>query len=223
MSATPERATRRTQAARTAATVDLIVNATLDAIAEVGLRNTTTGEISRRAGVSIGALFHHFETRLDIIVAAVEHNLEQRFARVSSVADTLRRDVPTDSVGGADPRALIGTLRAIAREPRSMVWIEVFLESRTDPALRDRVAPILARQRDRFRAAASLEPGLKSMDPLDRLTWVELLRNVIAGESIWESVRPRAEHDESKLDALLVLATDLNASPTPARESRAAD
>ena len=44
---------RRTNAERAAETVDLIINATLDAIAEVGVRNATTGEISRREFLAV--------------------------------------------------------------------------------------------------------------------------------------------------------------------------
>ena len=201
---------RRSQAERTAETVDLIINATLDAIALVGLRNATTGEISRRGGVSIGALFHHFESRLDIIVAAVEHNLEQRFAWILAAVDALRSD-------RSGPGALFRTLRSIAREPRSIVWLEVLMEARTDPELRARVTPILVKQRDRFRAGAALEPRLQRMSRHDRLTLIELFRNVLNGDAIWEPVVSHEDLDDPKLDALLALAADLSATETPSR------
>jgi AcrR family transcriptional regulator len=192
---------RRSHAERTGKTVELIIDATIDAIAEIGLRNATTGEISRRAGVSIGALFHHFGTRLDLIVAAVEHHLELRFTRFSEVADALLHDATR-----AEPRALIGAFRSITREPRSMVWLEVLMAARTDPELRARVAPILEAQRDRFRASADAKPGLRTLPVLERHTWVELLRTMVIGESIWEPVLSHHELDEPKLDALLALA-----------------
>ena len=75
---------RRSHAERRAETIELILNATLDAIAELGLRNATTGEICRRAGVSPGALFHYFETRQTVIVGAVE---QHTFPTASSARD----------------------------------------------------------------------------------------------------------------------------------------
>lgn len=198
---------RRSQAERASETVELIVNATLDAIAEVGLRNATTGEISRRAGVSIGALFHHFGTRLDLIVAAVEYNLADRYRRVSAFADRAwLEDFSIDH-----PRALLRLIRAITREPRSMVWLEVLTASRTDAELRERVTPILARQRDLFRSVALTHPNLASMTDDARMTWVELLRNIVNGESVWYIVMPHHDVDDAKIDAMLALAGHMGA------------
>jgi AcrR family transcriptional regulator len=204
---TSEPRTRRTNAERAAETVDLIINATLDAIAEVGVRNATTGEISRRAGVSIGALFHHFDTRLDLIVAAVEYNLADRYTRVSAFAEQAwAEQLSTDH-----PRALLKLIRAITREPRSMVWLEVLTAARTDPELRARVTPLLARQRDLFRAVALTHPDLEPMTEADRMTWVELLRNIVNGESVWNIVMPHHDVDDAKIDAMLVLAAAMGA------------
>jgi AcrR family transcriptional regulator len=204
---TAEPRTRRTNAERAAETVDLIINATLDAIAEVGVRNATTGEISRRAGVSIGALFHHFDTRLDLIVAAVEYNLADRYSRVSAFAEQAwAEQLSTDH-----PRALLKLIRAITREPRSMVWLEVLTAARTDPELRARVTPLLARQRDLFRAVALTHPDLAAMTEADRMTWVELLRNIVNGEAVWNIVMPHHDVDEAKIDAMLVLAAAMGA------------
>lgn len=201
---------RRTNPERAAETVDLIVNATLDAIAELGVRSATIGEISRRAGVSIGAVFHHFTTRLDLIVAAVDYNLTDRYTRVSSfvaqaaVQESFRLD---------QPRALLRLIRSITREPRSMVWIEVLNAARTDPELRARVTPILARQRDLFRTVALTHPSLASMAEADRMTWVELLRNIVNGDAVWRIVMPHHDVDDAKIDALLVLAGAMGAEP----------
>lgn len=211
---TQEPRARRTNVERAAETVDLIINATLDAIAEVGLRSATTGEISRRAGVSIGALFHHFATRLDLIVAAVDYNLTDRYTRVSSFVDqaALQESFRLDH-----PRALLRLVRSITREPRSMVWIEVLNAARTDAELRDRVTPLLARQRDLFRSVALTHPNLAAMTETDRMTWVELLRNIVNGEAVWRIVMPHHDVDDAKLDALLVLAAAMGAEPPPAR------
>ena len=210
MSAEPR--ARRTNAERAAETVDLIINATLDAIAEVGVRNATTGEISRRAGVSIGALFHHFDTRLDLIVAAVEYNLADRYNRVSAFAERAW----AEEFAHDHPRALLKLIRAITREPRSMVWLEVLTAARTDPELRARVTPLLARQRDLFRSVALTHPNLAAMSEADRMTWVELLRNIVNGESVWNIVMPHYDVDDAKIDAMLALARAMGANPPSA-------
>ena len=80
---------RRTQAERTAATRERILAAVVDSIAEVGFGRTTANEIARRAGVTWGAVQHHFGAK-DGILEAV---LEQSFAHL---AERLA-DVPTEA------------------------------------------------------------------------------------------------------------------------------
>jgi AcrR family transcriptional regulator len=76
--ASPPRA-RRTQAERTAATRERILSAVVESIAEVGFQRTTAAEIAQRAGVTWGAVQHHFGGK-DGILSAV---LEDSFARLA--------------------------------------------------------------------------------------------------------------------------------------------
>src|SRR5277367_1662518 len=69
---------RRTQAERTAATRRALLDATLDALVEVGFKGTTTTEVARRAGVSVGALQGHFATKSELLAAAVRYSLDRR-------------------------------------------------------------------------------------------------------------------------------------------------
>ena len=61
---------RRTQLQRREQTIGRIVDATIDALCELGYARTSVTEIGARAGVSQGGIFRHFDTRLDIVVAA---------------------------------------------------------------------------------------------------------------------------------------------------------
>jgi len=67
---------RRSQAERTARTRRRIVAAVFDCIAEVGLARTTAVEISQRAGVTWGAVQHHFGGKDGMLIAAVEDSFE---------------------------------------------------------------------------------------------------------------------------------------------------
>lgn len=70
---------RRTQAERTAETRARILAAVFDSIADVGFQRTTTAEITRRAGVSWGAVQHHFGDKQGILMAVLEDSFN-RFA-----------------------------------------------------------------------------------------------------------------------------------------------
>ncbi len=55
-----------------------ILDAAVDCFYELGYANTTTENIAQTAGVSRGAMLHHFPTRFVLIKAAVEHLNRQR-------------------------------------------------------------------------------------------------------------------------------------------------
>ncbi|MGH7899868.1 MAG: TetR/AcrR family transcriptional regulator [Candidatus Binatia bacterium] len=91
---TQARAVRRTQAERTAATRDRIVRAVVESIAEIGFQKTTANEITRRAGVTWGAVQHHFGGKDGILDAVLEESFERFAARLD--------EVPTEGAPLAD-------------------------------------------------------------------------------------------------------------------------
>jgi AcrR family transcriptional regulator len=74
---------RRTQASRSQATRAALVAAARELFAERGYAGVGTEEIVRRAGVTRGALYHHFEGKRELLEAAyeqIETELAQRIA-----------------------------------------------------------------------------------------------------------------------------------------------
>jgi AcrR family transcriptional regulator len=88
------RAVRRTQAERTAATRERIVRAVVESIAEIGFQRTTANEITRRAGVTWGAVQHHFGGKDGILSAVLEESFERFAQRLAAV--------PTDGASLAE-------------------------------------------------------------------------------------------------------------------------
>ena len=76
---------RRTHAERTAETRARITAAVLESIADVGFRRTTASEITRRAGVTWGAVQHHFGGKDGTLLAVVEDS----FARFAAMLDDI--------------------------------------------------------------------------------------------------------------------------------------
>lgn len=70
---------RRTHAERTTETRARIMGAVVESIAELGFRRSTATEIVRRAGVTWGAVQHHFGGKDGILVAVLEDSFT-RFA-----------------------------------------------------------------------------------------------------------------------------------------------
>jgi AcrR family transcriptional regulator len=63
---------RRRQEERSAETRERLIAAAIEAICELGYPEATTTVISVRAGVSRGALQHHFASRADLIIAVID-------------------------------------------------------------------------------------------------------------------------------------------------------
>jgi len=84
--AAPPTRGRRSHAERTAETRGRIMNAVVETIAELGFQRTTAAEIARRAGVTWGAVQHHFGGKEGILVAVLEDSFA-RFAERLAVID----------------------------------------------------------------------------------------------------------------------------------------
>jgi AcrR family transcriptional regulator len=120
---------RRTQAERTASTVDALLKATIDCLVDVGYANTTTRLVAERAGVSRGAQTHHFPTKVDLVVAAVGQLFDQQARRFQEAFRLLP----------ADRRTLdqaVSLLWDIVSGPSYPAVLEVTVAGRTDPELR---------------------------------------------------------------------------------------
>jgi AcrR family transcriptional regulator len=76
---------RRSQAARTAETRARIMKAVLDSVADVGFARTTATEITRRAGVTWGAVQHHFGGKDGILLAVVEDSFNHFASLLATV------------------------------------------------------------------------------------------------------------------------------------------
>ena len=65
---------RRTHAERTALMRERVMLAVVEVIADVGFARTTAAEIARRAGVTWGAVQHHFGDKDGILMAVLEES-----------------------------------------------------------------------------------------------------------------------------------------------------
>lgn len=96
---------RRSHAERTAETRARVLAAVVESIAEVGFERTTAVEITERAGVTWGAVQHHFGDKDGVFVAVLEESFRSFAARLEAV--------PTAAAGAAlEKRAALFVDRA---------------------------------------------------------------------------------------------------------------
>ncbi|MFF5261200.1 TetR/AcrR family transcriptional regulator [Actinomadura viridis] len=120
---------RRTQEQRRTETQQRLMDATAEALADLGWSGLSTTEVSRRAGVSRGAQQHHYPTKMALVAAALEHLLDRLRAEYEQAFAELPRD-RRDVAGALD------LFWETLRQPPAMALLELALAGRTDEDLR---------------------------------------------------------------------------------------
>ena len=91
MSSSRQAPLRRNQADRSAETRRRILDAVVECIEAEGFARTSSQRIARRAGVSVGAVQHHFMSKTDMLRAV----LEESFAELASAFEGVKLEGTT--------------------------------------------------------------------------------------------------------------------------------
>lgn len=167
-----------------------LIEAAVTCLRRVGYAATTTQLVMEEAGVSRGAMLHHFPTKVDLIIAVGE-------AAALHQNRYVRRRL-ADAEAGMDRYMLLtrATWEAIC-EPPALALIEIMMASRSDPALGERFPPIAekleAEQRDGVWELAR-ELGIRDRNTIDRMVRLHLgAMRGLAIELIFNGDRDAAE------------------------------
>jgi len=128
-------AVRVPQEERTRAMRQRLLEATVECLVERGWSGTSTTRVSKRAGVSRGAQLHHFPTKNDLVLAAVEHLSEVRGQELQAAATQLPR-------GQRRTRAVLEMLANHFTSPVFTAALELWVAARTDETLQEAVGPL---------------------------------------------------------------------------------
>lgn len=118
------------QQRKSRATRNAMLDAALACLAESGYANCSLQTVAKRAGISRGAMLHHYVSKLDLMAAVIEYAFYRRMAdfldRIRALTDTQRVD---QGSGIAISYATCGT-------PEYAAYLELHVASRTDAELR---------------------------------------------------------------------------------------
>ncbi|WP_372002411.1 TetR/AcrR family transcriptional regulator [Tistrella mobilis] len=129
---------RRTQEERSAETRDKLLYATLDVLMEAGHARLATQAVCERAGVSRGAMLHHYPTRSDLLVAAIERLLDDEIVEMRGMAASVRS-------GAIGLDAFVDDLWRRFSGRLFYITLEHITAARTDDDLRDALLPVVKR------------------------------------------------------------------------------
>ena len=119
---------RRTQAERRAATHTALLDAAIDCLVEYGYAKTTTRRIAERAGVTPGALQHHFASKAALLGELVG------YIRAKTMSEVFAEGVPTGSIRKRH-ELMLDRMWRIYRGPLFTALTELAIGARTDPEL----------------------------------------------------------------------------------------
>jgi AcrR family transcriptional regulator len=157
---------RRKNVDRSAATRKQILEATVECLDKGGYGAVTNIKVADAAGVSRGAMMHHFPTRQALILATVEYAYQK-------LNDYRAAEIAKVPAGLARYRCIMDLSVITQRMPEGMALNEVRIGSRSDPEIRDVVTPLMSSiSEDYVRMVARIarDAGLKVNRELHGLT-----------------------------------------------------
>jgi AcrR family transcriptional regulator len=134
-----ERRVRRTQAERSAAMRTRLLDATIECLVTYGYAGITTPRVAELAGVTRGAQIHHFRSKEDLVVAAIEHLAQQRTQ--AAIREFGRVQASSDPVS-----TVLDFLWEAHQGPMFIATVELWVAARTDDVLArhiERVEPLV--------------------------------------------------------------------------------
>jgi len=185
--------------------------ATVECLVVYGYAATTTYRVAELAGVTRGAQFHHFRSREDLVVAAVDYLAQ---ARIDAVMRHYAR-----IAGGADSVGdVLEFLWDCHKGSIFVAAMELWAAARTDPILAQRLAEVESAIDTRIvTAVAWLVPGAAPRDLCHGLyTAMDVLRGVLLAGCVDRDVgKARKRWERACVPLRHVLAAAVSGDQAP--------
>lgn len=197
---------RRSQAERRATTRQSLLDATIACLTKDGYARMSTNDVVKLAGVSRGALVHHFPTKAELAVAALDGWLDSRIAEFEEEFATL----PTNERRAP---AAIDVMWTLFKGPTFAAWLDLAAASRTDKRLRSKLIVVESKFYEgvlkAFRRSFSANDEIAPFDPG---VAVRFALTVLIGAAVERMLQPPAAGDmpESVVALKLLAAMPFN-------------
>lgn len=191
----------RTQQQRRDETIAKLLDASIETIVEIGYSRASAAEITKRAGVSVGALFRHFDTMGAFMAATAQEVFRRQILYGIKRVAEMPADQP--AVG-----ALLAILQDVTRNPDNAVMYELLVAARTDEKLRATLQEVMTDYGAKIYDAVRGLPGSERVP--DELLGVLMLTliNAFDGAAIVHAVQKDPKRDEQRITLLASLLND---------------
>ncbi len=187
------------QALKSAQTRARLIDATIRVLVRSGYARTTTPQVALEAGLSRGAMLHHFDNGASLIKATIMHLHERRLRAFRRAAER-----------SPDHGAMVRTYWKQIQRPAFVAFHELALAARTNPDLAAVLMPLQVEFRDRFnRLAIQLYPEWQASPErfalamaISQATMEGMAVNLLTGAMDADLVEPVLDSLEVQLHAL---------------------
>lgn len=191
------------QSVKSAQTRAKLIEATIRCIVKLGYAKTTTPQVAAEAGLSRGAMLHHFENGSALIKAAIVELHEKRLRAFRRAADTETHDTAT----------LVRTYWKQLQKPAFVAFQELALAARSNPELARILQPLQVEFRDRFNQQADTLFPEWNPDPRRFHLAMTLSQTMLEGMAIQ---RLTGAMDDAMVEPMLLLLEEQVAAMNPA-------
>ncbi len=146
--------------------------------------------IQREAGVSRGALTHHFGSMPDLLLAAIEEIAHRHGEEIERTIAAASQADPTE--------VLVDALHKMMHRPVFLAGLELWAAARTDPVMQPALAQSARSASERLRAAVTtaLDPGLS---PAQQSLVYDGLMAMLRGLALGSVIRDRPDREREIL------------------------
>jgi AcrR family transcriptional regulator len=188
----------RTQRQRREETVARLLEASIATIIEVGYARASAAVITKRAGVSVGALFRHFDTMGDFMAATAYEVPRRQLDSFTKQVAAIPSDRPAMEAG-------LTILRDIIGSSTNAVLYELMIGARTDEKLNATLQNVLEQYTTKICDAARALPGAESSHRKRSRPWWRCLTNTFDGAAILRAVLPQPDIESRRIALLMSL------------------
>ncbi len=179
-----------------------MLDASIATIAEVGYGRASAAVITKRAEVSVGALFRHFDTMGDFMAATAYEVLRRQL-------DMFTKQIAEIPSGTPALEVALTILRDVTATPTNAVLYELMIAARTDDKLRATLQNVLEQYRSKIYDVARALPGADRISPDFFPVVVTMLTNTFDGAALMRAVVPQPDIEEQRIALLTALLSQV--------------
>lgn len=169
---------------RAVRTREAILAGAVEVLIEYGYAGMTMQRVQSAAGVSRGALTHHFDSMTQLAVAAVDY-----------LADSQITELQVALAPGESLDSAVSIIHEISRRPTFIAGLQLWVAARTAPELRAALQPGAHNLLEQIQAILEPQTTALTSDQLD--VFVDGLLSLLRGLAIGAVLRDRPEREKA--------------------------